>query len=100
MKWDRFTVMSQEAFQTARTKAEELGHQELNPEHLLWAFFQQGENVVVPVLSKIGLNVAKIGQELEELLIIRDKAVGCSSGDIALALVDLVLLHVGRVEVL
>ena len=28
MRWDRFTVMSQEAFQAAQSKAEELGHQE------------------------------------------------------------------------
>ena len=83
MKWDRFTVMSQEAFQTARTKAEKLGHQELNPEHLLWAFFQQGENVVAPVLSKIGLNVAKIGQELEELLERKPKVHG--GGEISLS---------------
>lgn len=68
MKWDKLTVMAQEAFQLAQTKAEELGHQELKPEHLLWAFLNQEENVVVSILAKIGVGVAKIKDELERVL--------------------------------
>jgi hypothetical protein len=30
-------------------------HQELQPEHLLWAFLVQEDNVVNAVLSKIGV---------------------------------------------
>ena len=55
MKWDRFTLKSQEAFQQAQSKAQESDHQELQPEHLLWAFLGQEENVVNAVLSKIGV---------------------------------------------
>ena len=55
MKWDRFTVMSQEAFQQAQSKAEELGNQELKPEHLLWAFLNQDENIVNSLLAKLGI---------------------------------------------
>jgi len=40
MKWDKYTVLSQEAFQLAQQKAEELGHQELRPDHLLLAFLR------------------------------------------------------------
>ncbi|MBN1222427.1 MAG: ATP-dependent chaperone ClpB [Candidatus Aminicenantes bacterium] len=68
MKWDKFTVMSQEAFQAAQARAEELGHQELNPEHLLWAFLKQQENIVNSVLSKIGVSPQKIQKELDEVL--------------------------------
>ena len=32
MRWDKFTVMSQEAFQQAQSKAEEMQHQEIRPE--------------------------------------------------------------------
>lgn len=68
MKWDKFTVMSQEAFQFAQSKAEELGHQELKPEHLLWVFLNQKENIVISVLAKIGASPSKIRSDLERTL--------------------------------
>jgi len=68
MKWDKFTVMSQEAFQLAQSRAEELGHQELKPEHLLWAFLNQKENIVISVLAKIGASPSKIRSDLERTL--------------------------------
>ncbi len=68
MRGDKFTVMSQEAFHLAQRKAEDLGHQEVRPEHLLWAFLSQEENVVPAVLAKLGANPAKIRRDLEEAL--------------------------------
>lgn len=65
MKWDKFTVMAQEAFQQAQSRAEELGNQELKPEHLLWAFLNQEENIVNSVLAKIGVNLSKIREDLK-----------------------------------
>jgi len=65
MKWDKFTVMSQEAVQSAQTKAEEMGQQEVRPEHLLWSFLTQEENIVLAVLTKIGANRAKIQADAE-----------------------------------
>jgi ATP-dependent Clp protease ATP-binding subunit ClpB len=67
MRWDQFTVMSQDAFQLAQSKAEELGHQEVRPEHLLWAFLSQEENIVNAVLAKVGANSARIRDGLEKL---------------------------------
>lgn len=68
MMLDKFTVMSQEAFQLAQSRAEELGHQELKPEHLLWAFLNQEENIVISILAKIGVNSSKILEDLESTL--------------------------------
>ena len=68
MKWDKFTVMAQEAFQQAQSRAEELGNQELKPEHLLWAFLNQEENIVNSVLAKIGVNLSKIREDLKSSL--------------------------------
>ncbi len=65
MQWDRLTVMSQEAFQGAQKKAQEMSHQELKPEHLLWIFLTQEENIVNNVLSKVGADAAVIKKELE-----------------------------------
>ena len=60
--------MSQEAFQQAQSKAEEMQHQEIRPEHLLWSFLNQEENIVVSVLAKIGANISKIRSSLERVL--------------------------------
>jgi ATP-dependent Clp protease ATP-binding subunit ClpB len=68
MRWDRLTVMSQEAFQLAQSKALELGHQELRPEHLLWSFLNQEGNIVNGLLSKIEVNPAELRQELDRIL--------------------------------
>jgi ATP-dependent Clp protease ATP-binding subunit ClpB len=68
MRQDRFTVMSQEAFQAAQSKAEEMGHQDVRPEHLLWSFLAQDKNIVVAALTKIGANRSKIRTELERVL--------------------------------
>jgi len=68
MRWDRFTVKSQEAFQMAKSKAEDAGHQEIGPEHLLLAFLDQEENIVNPVLQKVGAHPAKVRAEVEEAL--------------------------------
>ncbi len=68
MRWEKLTVMSQEAIDRARSKAEEMGHQEVRPEHLLWTFLNQEENVVNSVLSKIGAKPAAIREDLEKSL--------------------------------
>jgi len=66
MRWDKFTVMSQESFQAAQAKAGEMGHQEVRPEHLLWSFLSQEENIVSAVFSKLGVNTARIREDLEQ----------------------------------
>ncbi len=68
MRWDRLTVMSQEAFQLAQAKASELGHQELRPEHLLWSFLAQEENIVKNLLNKIEVNPRELQLELNQML--------------------------------
>lgn len=68
MKWDKLTVMSQEALQLAQTKAEELRNQEMKPEHLLWAFLSQEDNIVNSILDKIGVNSSNMRSELETIL--------------------------------
>jgi ATP-dependent Clp protease ATP-binding subunit ClpB len=45
-----------------------LGHQEVKPEHLLWAFLSQEENVVLSILAKLGVSTSQIRQDLEKAL--------------------------------
>ena len=68
MKWDKFTVMSQESIQLAQSKAQELGHPEVRPEHLLLAFLDQDQNIVLSILSKVGANAGRIREELDRVL--------------------------------
>jgi ATP-dependent Clp protease ATP-binding subunit ClpB len=68
MKWDKFTVMSQEAIQLAQSKAQEMGHPEVRPEHLLLVFLDQDQNIVLSILSKVGVNAGRIREELDRAL--------------------------------
>ncbi len=68
MRWDQFTVMSQEAIQKAQSLAGESGHQEVRPEHLLASFLDQDENIVNALLAKIGVPAAKIRADVETAL--------------------------------
>jgi ATP-dependent Clp protease ATP-binding subunit ClpB len=68
MRWDQFTVMSQEAIQKAQSLAGERGHQEVRSEHLLAGFLDQDGNIVNALLAKIGVPAAKIRADVEAAL--------------------------------
>ncbi len=76
MRWEKLTVMSQEALQAAEAKAAELGHAEVTPEHLLAVFLTQEENIVRAVLAKLGVPEARLKENLEAALKRRPKARG------------------------
>ncbi|HDZ90535.1 MAG: ATP-dependent chaperone ClpB [Deltaproteobacteria bacterium] len=54
MRFDKFTLKAQEVIQAAQQMAERLGHQQIEPEHLLRAVLEQREGVIPPLLGKIG----------------------------------------------
>ncbi|HPN17232.1 MAG TPA: Clp protease N-terminal domain-containing protein [Candidatus Aminicenantes bacterium] len=76
MRWEKLTVMSQEAIQAAQARADELGHAEVTPEHLLAVFLAQEENIVRAVLAKLGVSEARLQESLETVLSRRPKARG------------------------
>ena len=55
IRWDKFTVKAQEAVQRASQLASEHGNPELQPTHLLAALLEDKENIVPPLLEKIGI---------------------------------------------
>jgi len=57
IKWDKFTVKSQEALQVAQGTAAENGNPEVLPLHLMAALMEDKEGVVLPVLEKVGVGV-------------------------------------------
>src|SRR5262245_52775750 len=64
IRFDKFTLKSQEALQTAQSHAQEKGNPQLAPEHLLWALIQQKDGVVLPVLQKLGANIQVLAADL------------------------------------
>ncbi len=63
-----FTHKAQEAVVGARTEAERRHHQAAAPEHLLLALLGQGEGLVYPLLSKVGLDPAALRRQLDNTL--------------------------------
>jgi ATP-dependent Clp protease ATP-binding subunit ClpB len=55
LRYDKLTVKAQEALQAAQEIAAGAGQQQVEPLHLLAALLAQGEGVVVPLLSKLGV---------------------------------------------
>lgn len=71
MQFQKFTIKSQEAVQSAGEIAASYGNQSIEPEHLLAALVQDSEGVVVSILHKIGTNLnyikIKINEAIEKL---------------------------------
>src|SRR5437899_5187112 len=57
MRLDRFTLRGQEAIQAGIELAERSQNQQVEPEHILCAMFEQPEGIVRPLLGKLGANV-------------------------------------------
>src|ERR1700739_4423993 len=68
MNADRFTIKSQEAIAAAGTLAEERRNPQVTPEHLLLVLLEQADGLVVPVLSKLGADVAAVRSETNAAL--------------------------------
>lgn len=63
MRYDKFTIKSQEALADAQSLAERRGHQEITPLHLAVSLINQTEGVVRPVLGKVGVNASLLERE-------------------------------------
>src|SRR5437764_11034351 len=66
IRWDKFTIKAQEAFQHASDLASQHGNPELLPVHMLVVLVQDREGIVVPVLSKLGANPTVIEAQAME----------------------------------
>jgi ATP-dependent Clp protease ATP-binding subunit ClpB len=67
IRWDRFTVKSQQAIQQAQSRAAELGHPEVQPVHLLLALIEDREGVIPSVLGKIGVPTERLEHDLHQI---------------------------------
>lgn len=68
MRTDKLTTKAQEAVQDAQNNALELSHQQVEVEHLLHSLLKQKDGLVLPLLSKLGLNVSLLASEVDQVL--------------------------------
>ncbi|HEY1526704.1 MAG TPA: Clp protease N-terminal domain-containing protein, partial [Candidatus Angelobacter sp.] len=66
IRWDKFTIKAQEAIQQANELAGQHGNPEMLPLHLLAALLQDSEGIVVPVLTKLGVNATALQAQVME----------------------------------
>jgi ATP-dependent Clp protease ATP-binding subunit ClpB len=71
MRFDKFTIKSQELIQNSQTLASDYGHQQFEPEHLLTAMLKESEGIAGAMLRKLGVSpdeiVQRVVAELEKL---------------------------------
>ncbi|RPJ21718.1 MAG: ATP-dependent chaperone ClpB [Desulfobacteraceae bacterium] len=85
MRFDKFTLKSQEMIQSAQHLAERLGQQQIEPEHLARALLEQKEGVIPPLLGKIGANQNQLIKELESILERMPSVSGSGTGQVYLS---------------
>src|SRR5215204_5339573 len=76
MDINKLTQKSQEALQSAQTKALRYGHQEVDGEHLLLALLEQPEGLVPRLLNRMDVPAETLKNELERELARRPKVSG------------------------
>jgi ATP-dependent Clp protease ATP-binding subunit ClpB len=82
MQFEKFTMKSQEAIQASQALAEQKGHQEIQPEHLLRVLLEQSEGVVAPVLQKMGIDRQALLLEIDSFISKQPQVSGGGFGQI------------------
>ncbi len=80
MNFQKLTLKSQEALQTAQEIASSNSNQQLDPVHILAALLQDSAGIVTPMLLKIGANVNHLKSKLDESIAGLPKVSGAGAG--------------------
>jgi ATP-dependent Clp protease ATP-binding subunit ClpB len=68
MNLNRFTLKAQEAIQSAVVLAQEFGHQELSPSHIMAVLVKQPEGVIPTILNKLEVDSDRFYGDIEDIL--------------------------------
>ncbi len=79
IRWDKFTLKSQEAIQKASSLANENGQPEVLPIHLLMALVEDREGIIVPLLQKIGVPTEQLVSSARQAIDKLPKVSGAAS---------------------
>ncbi len=98
MRFDKFTIKSQEALAAAMEYAIEQNHPEVDALHLLKALVEQKEGAVGAILQRIGMSASQLSSEIAQTLARRPKVSGSGSARPTLSAVSDQILQTGWKE--
>jgi len=84
MRFDKFTLKVQEALQEAQSLASSLGHQSIEPEHILVCFLRQDDSIVAAIIDKLDASNQKIERELDQYFKKQPSVGGAGAGQVYL----------------
>ena len=85
MRFDKFTIKSQELVQKAQALAAERGHQQIEPEHFLAAMISDREGIAVALLRKLGAAPERVAAEAAQALEKLPQVRGAGGGEVYLS---------------
>ncbi|KQC06902.1 MAG: ATP-dependent chaperone ClpB [Smithella sp. SDB] len=85
MRFDKFTLKVQEALQEAQSLAGSLGHQSIEPDHLLVCFLRQEDGITGAIINKLNAFPQKIEKELDNHLRKQPSVGGTGVGQVYLS---------------
>jgi len=81
MRFDKFTIKSQELIQGAQALAGQLGHQQIEPEHLLKVMLEQPEGIARSILQKLGASPEGVLHEVTDAIEKKPRVSGAGIGE-------------------
>ena len=79
MRNDKMTIKTQEALRSAMNEAIERGHQEITPEHILYALLSDSSGTPNAIFKKIGAEPGRAKEELDRELSSRPRVSGSAA---------------------
>jgi ATP-dependent Clp protease ATP-binding subunit ClpB len=68
MRFDKFTIKSQELVQEAQAAASRYNHQQIEPEHLFEVMLDDPNGIAGSIIRKIGVSVEDVSRDVQEVL--------------------------------
>ena len=85
MRFEKFTIKSQELIQNSQTLAAQYNNQQIEPEHLLAAMLAEKEGIAGSMLRKLGVSPDAIAQEVAHAIEKLPKVGGGGVGEVYLS---------------
>ena len=82
MRFDKFTIKSQELIQSAQSLASQHNNQQIEPEHLLTAMLGQPEGIAGAMLRKLGVSPAEVAQKADAAVAKLPTVSGAGMGEV------------------
>ncbi|MBW1851243.1 MAG: ATP-dependent chaperone ClpB [Deltaproteobacteria bacterium] len=98
MRYDKFTLKTQEVLQSAQELAGRFGHQQIEPEHLVRAILEQTEGVIPSLLGKIGADRDQLMQSFETAMEKIPRVSGSGFGQVSISMRTKAVLDKAFVE--